>query len=304
MKKCPYCDTIHPDTSNYCQNCGGKMEVQDIITLVKSEENDTFFIENYPNRKKYIISIALYFGFFYILSSIISIVVAAIWQAINRVPIGDPFYNEKFETDVIAWTNFLTYVVALAVIVPILYQSLKKDVKLAIKEAKYNLKWTLYGIGIMYLAIYIAGIIVTILTFGMEGTSENQETINTILNSGGINLVLIAILTVIFAPILEELIFRKCLFGLFRKNTIKTVIISSIIFASIHVVPACLSLLIGVLAKTASITDLYLEFIYIFSYIGQAFAISFVYHKTKGNIVPSILIHMFNNLVSLIINLW
>ena len=65
----------------------------------------------------------------------------------------------------------------------------------------------------MYGGIIISGIIVSILTFWIDtgGTSENQEVINTIMKSGGLNLVLISIMTVILAPILEELIFRKAL---------------------------------------------------------------------------------------------
>lgn len=89
----------------------------------------------------------------------------------------------------------------------------------------------------------------------------------------------------------------------FKHNTIKAVIITSIIFASIHVVPACLTIMLEIIAKNARWIDLYTEFVYIFSYLGQAFAISYVYHKSNGNIIPSIFVHFVNNFISLIMNL-
>ena len=46
------------------------------------------------------------------------------------------------------------------------------------------------------------------------------------------------------------------------------------------------------------IADLYLEFICIFQYLGQAFAFAFMYHKTKGNLLPCITLHFLSNFIS------
>lgn len=61
--------------------------------------------------------------------------------------------------------------------------------------------------------------------------------------------------------------------------------------------------MLEIIAKNARWIDLYTEFVYIFSYLGQAFAISYVYHKSNGNIIPSIFVHFVNNFISLIMNL-
>ena len=102
------------------------------------------------------------------------------------------------------------------------------------------------------------------------------------------------------APFIEELVFRKGLFGIFKTKTLLTVVISSVIFAGIHVVPACVSDIIAINTGDATVVDLYLEAISIISYLGQAFALSYTYYKTKGNIIPCMIIHLANNLISLI----
>lgn len=310
MKYCRNCGQINDNDNNFCIRCGIDIKEQIVINNQENpNDSDSFYLENKPNKTKYILSIALYFFFFYIFSVIVQLVFTPIWLAIhhidpNELIEGSAIYN-KYLTNALAWTNFLTYVGACGTLIPIFFPIIKKDIKTFGQNQAFYWKWTGLGILIMYGGIIISGIIVSILTFWIDtgGTSENQEVINTIMKSGGLNLVLISIMTVILAPILEELIFRKALFGLFKHNTLKTVIISSIIFASIHVVPACLTILLEIVTKDAKWIDLYTEFVYIFSYLGQAFAISYVYHKSNGNIIPSILIHFVNNFISLIMNL-
>lgn len=287
MKYCKYCGQINDSDNNFCIRCGINIKNQ-IVTDTQENPNDSdpFYLENKQNKTKYILSIALYFFFFYIFSGFIQFLFTTIWLAIKHIDYdtlnsSKTLYNE-YLTDALAWTNFLTYVGACGTLIPILFPIIKKDLKNFAQNQGFYWKWTGLGILIMYGGIIIASIIVSILTFWIDsgGTSENQEVINTIMKSGGLNLVLISVMTVILAPILEELIFRKALFGFFKHNTIKAVIITSIIFASIHVVPACLTIMLEIIAKNARWIDLYTEFVYIFSYLGQAFAISYVYHKS------------------------
>lgn len=310
MKYCKYCGQINDSDNNFCIRCGINIKNQ-IVTDTQENPNDSdpFYLENKQNKTKYILSIALYFFFFYIFLGFIQFLFTTIWLAIKHIDYdtlnsSKTLYNE-YLTDALAWTNFLTYVGACGTLIPILFPIIKKDLKNFAQNQGFYWKWTGLGILIMYGGIIIASIIVSILTFWIDsgGTSENQEVINTIMKSGGLNLVLISVMTVILAPILEELIFRKALFGFFKHNTIKAVIITSIIFASIHVVPACLTIMLEIIAKNARWIDLYTEFVYIFSYLGQAFAISYVYHKSNGNIIPSIFVHFVNNFISLIMNL-
>ena len=74
--------------------------------------------------KRNILSIALYFGIFYIASVFISIIVSYIWMAINNVQtidINSPLYD-KYMNDTLAWGNFSIYVIAMAVIIPFTFK--------------------------------------------------------------------------------------------------------------------------------------------------------------------------------------
>ena len=177
--------------------------------------------------------------------------------------------------------------------------------KKIIKQDAVNFKsnWIKYiiiivvGFVLLYLSNYLMGYLYELLGLGGK-TSQNQQGIIDALHGSTVPFVIIY--TVILAPIFEEIVFRKCLFGLFKKNTMKTVILSAIIFAGIHTIPTCIEMIPSLFTGDAKFTDLYLEFIYIFQYIGQAFALAFVYHKTKGNIIPCIMIHFLNNFISIL----
>ena len=300
-KTCNNCNekilVLENEESNFCPYCGKKYNESN----KQANEIDSFELDHYENKKNYILGISLYFGIFYIASVIVSIIVSYIWMAINNVQtidINSPLYD-KYMNDTLAWGNFSIYVIAMAVIIPFTFKFLKKDLKEFKKNPGFNFKWFGLGILIMYAGIYTSAIIIELLSFNLEiEDSTNQKIIENIINSGGINLVLMFFMTIIFAPIIEEIVFRKCLFGLFKKSNIKTVILSAILFAGIHIIPACIDIIPFIFTGDKKIADLYLEFIYIFQYIGQAFALAFVYHKTKGNIIPCIMIHILNNFIS------
>lgn len=310
MKFCNKCGNVQSDHSNFCIICGSPLEKESTTKDLNHECEDRFTLDRSTNLRKYIISIALYFGFFYIFSAVFQTIYTVVWLASNNVSadqlLNDSLVYEAYYISTLSWSNLATYLAATLSIVPLLFNTLKKDIIDYGKDLSESLTWTFAGIGLLYGGVFTGNIIVKILTFGLKasGNSENQEAINKIMSSGGFNLFSIGFITIVIAPILEELIFRKALFGLFKKSTIKTVILSAIIFASIHVVPACLTLLVDVLSNGGSITDLYVEAVYIFSYIGQGFALSYVYYKTKGNIVPCIIIHFVNNLIAFIANMY
>lgn len=269
---------------------------------------EPIYVEDQSSRSKYILTIIAYFAFFYIVASILSIIVAAVVILIkgytsDAIVEGSKEYLDYYNTS-LSWTNFLTYLGSCAVVLPLIGSKLIKDIKRFSGNANFYLKWWVIGFAMMYASAILANVIINIFSLGLKspGNSENQETINALMASGGLNYAIIAIVTVLIAPVLEELIFRKALFGLFKKDTFLPVIISSIIFAGIHVFPACAQILLNIFMHKATFLDLHLEFICIFSYLAQAIALSFVYYKTKRNLVPCILIHFSNNLIALILN--
>ncbi len=253
-------------------------------------------------RSKAWLGIGIYFACFYIVATIIQVFVLLIYNATHSIPIDQLEETSNDYLTISCICNFLTYIVALVALLPIFIKEVKKDFNLVKGEKNFYLGWWGKGVLIMYGLIILSNILITFFTFGLEtdNVSENEETINLIMNSGVGNLLLMGIVTVILAPIIEEIIFRKCLFGIFKKNNVLTIIFSALIFASIHVVPACLMIIGSMANGEATFVDLYLEFICIISYLGQAFAISFVYYKTKQNVIPCMLIHFTNNFIAFI----
>lgn len=250
--------------------------------------------------KKSWIGIATYFVSFYIISAISQVIILIVYVAITGnvdLDVDSPDYPT-----ILCICNLVTYIITAGLLIPLLFKEIKYDASNFSKEKKFYLKWWGLGVVLMLVLIYASNIITAVFTYGLEsdGISENQKAIDRIMNSGTTNLMLMGIVTVFLAPVVEELIFRKSLFGVFKKNTILTVIISTFIFAGIHVIPECISIIIDMIKHNSNVVDLYLEFICIFGYLGQAFAMSYVYYKSKRNVIPCILIHMTNNLIAFI----
>ena len=269
---------------------------------VNTLENEACAITEFKKeRKDFLITIACYLTVFYVVASVLQIILLAVFASIYEVDISSVLSDSPAYYDMLTWSNFLTYVVCLGPVLLLTLKYIIKDFKTAFKDVKGTLLLILMGIGIMYAASIIATVIVELLTLNLDasGSSENQEVIEALISSSPTNALLMVITTVLLAPVLEEIIFRKCLFGVFKNKTLLTIAISAIVFAGIHVVPACIGIALDILMQGGStLTDLYIEAIYIISYLGQAIAMSYIYHRSNHNIVPSIIIHIFNNVVA------
>ncbi|WP_019244432.1 MULTISPECIES: CPBP family intramembrane glutamic endopeptidase [Bacillus] len=138
-----------------------------------------------------------------------------------------------------------------------------------------SILWAIAGIFLAFFAQTIAANIERLI--GIEVGSENTQTLVNVISS----VPSFAIITSIVGPILEELIFRKIIFGsLYKKmNFILAALISSIIFGLAH-----------------------LEFEHIILYTAMGFTFAFLYVKTKRIIVP-IFAHVMMNTTVVIVQL-
>ena len=119
--------------------------------------------------------------------------------------------------------------------------------------------------------------------FDLEPQNLNQEAVDLLLEETPWQMLLC---TVIFAPIVEELLFRGLFFApLFRKVPVLAYVVSSLLFAAVHVVGA-----IGVLDATSIILCL-------IQYLPAGIALGVVYHRT-GNIFGPMLLHFAINLLA------
>lgn len=117
-----------------------------------------------------------------------------------------------------------------------------------------------------------------ILSFFVSGNSQNQAEVIETLNNG---LLYFFLSTVVMAPILEEMLFRLLPYQ-FIKNKYLYILIASLVFAGIHVIgdPN--------------------PFYYIWIYLFPSIYLTYRFYKTK-DVVVTISLHMFNNLVSFLL---
>ncbi len=97
----------------------------------------------------------------------------------------------------------------------------------------YSVMWAFLGVFLALFAQYVAAIIETLL--GIKMGSENTQHILRIIDL----FPLAIIVTSIIGPILEEIVFRKIIFGVLHKrfNFFISALISSVIFALAHQEP-------------------------------------------------------------------
>ena len=165
---------------------------------------------------------------------------------------------------------------------------MKADLKNDFIELKNNKKfYSIYTaivapifVGLAFLLSYLVGL-------GVK-ESTNQETVATIMRTNA--LVPMIISTAIFAPFVEEFIYRKCVFHFTSRLRIYfRYIISIVLFVFPHVITSIGKFNAG-------------EFmLMMIPYVVDAFMLALIYHKGKYNVYVSFVCHMLNNVLAIIL---
>lgn len=126
---------------------------------------------------------------------------------------------------------------------------------------------------------------IIIMQFTTVETSNNQLGIELMFERYPVYIVMTA---VIFAPIVEELVFRGTIYSYMRQkmNFIWCAILNSFIFAGLHFT---VSLLTGDLS----------DIIFLLAYMSQSFIICYIYEKTDNIFLP-IVLHFMNNALAVL----
>lgn len=185
----------------------------------------------------------------------------------------------------LALINFLVYLILL----PIILYFLKKPLMRDFIDFKQNIGAYVVPLVVGYLYLIAGNVISNLLTnflsriFNIEPqTAVNQMIIIDALRSNGA--VFMVIGAVIFGPIVEELIFRKAIFGIIPNDKI-ALAVSSIIFGLIH------------LTSESSLVDAIVNGV---PYFVMGFIFGFIYIQTKKNIMIVTIVHMVSNLISVL----
>lgn len=167
-----------------------------------------------------------------------------------------------------------SFTIALLIIIFILRKEMNiRDFRKKGGSLGQSVIWAISGIFLALFAQYAAAIIEHLL--GVEMGSENTKDILNIIEA----FPLAILVTSIIGPILEEIVFRKIIFGSLHKryNFFISALISSVVFAAAH-----------------------MEFQHILLYSAMGFTFAFLYVKTKTIIVPIFAHVAMNTLVVLV----
>ncbi|MBQ9023895.1 MAG: CPBP family intramembrane metalloprotease [Bacilli bacterium] len=170
----------------------------------------------------------------------------------------------------------ITNIIYLIFLIFVYRKELKDDIsKLKLKSIIKYIPIYIIGILLMWISSYIISNIT-----GIE-TSQNESLVRQYIK---ILPIYMSFSTVIYAPIVEEITFRKTFRNVIKDN-ILFVILSGLVFGSVHI----------------SITsNSFNDFLMIIPYIIMGIDFSYIYYKSN-NIFTTITLHSVHNLILLIV---
>lgn len=177
--------------------------------------------------------------------------------------------------------EILYYIVIFTITISICFLDIKKQFKIFISNKKIYIKYILKSYLKMFGIVLLCSLPVVLLNNGEQ--SANQELINGMFRK---NLISTFILSVFYAPLIEELIFRYGLSKLI-KNKWLFIFISGTLFGALHMID-----------KLTSIMDI----LYIIQYSSLGICLAYFYKKTN-NIFVSIGIHFLQNFLASIFSI-
>lgn len=177
------------------------------------------------------------------------------------------------DADIQVYANLISYIVLVIVSLAFFGHELVEQFK---KIPSYGafIKGVLLGWCLLFAASCISSIIVVFFTQSEE-SSVNQQMITNLME---VHPLLMAGMTILCAPLAEEVVFRFTIMRGLLKNPWVGILLSSFLFGMIHVISAG-------------------DFIYIIQYMAMGMALGYVYYRHQ-NICFSIGVHAVQNLIS------
>ncbi|MCI5745987.1 MAG: CPBP family glutamic-type intramembrane protease [Erysipelotrichaceae bacterium] len=305
---CKHCGRQLNDNDVYCPVCGTKVvdyaynEKTIKETIKESIRNQAGYVDLKSKWWHHLLVAAVGYIAMYILSSIILSVMVIVYQNMGYdfscyldETISCPIEVENAYLFISSLSQILAEIIVI-VSVMIIYRKYLKHFFNQLRSGN-TWKW----LGICLAGVYLANLMYSQILdlFGYTDTSNaNQDIVSSII----INTPLLGFtFVVIAAPVFEEIIFR---FGIFRsfvngnkKREIIGLIITTLLFALIHMV--------ATVQEALSVTDgtglsIFLnDLVTLPIYLIGAFCLTFAYYKSK-NLATCITMHMIYNFISYI----
>ncbi len=148
-------------------------------------------------------------------------------------------------------------------------------------DPKYFIGMIIAGFFLMFAVNGVIGLLLQ--NVGYTDTSINQEQLENLARSGPFQFLGIAFIAIICAPIVEELVFRKGVFGIFERkfNVVAAIFLSAFFFGFIHL-----------LLEPTNILGL-------LPYLAMGIVLGFIYFLSGKNIYVPIIIHALWNILAI-----
>ena len=178
--------------------------------------------------------------------------------------------------------------IILAILVGLVYlvrEPLMASFRFFKKNVMENFKIVLKNFGYLWIFSIVTNIVLSFILGDRSSVNQSQ-----VVDGIAVAPVLYAVMTMVFAPIVEELVFRGVLYQKFRseKNYHLAIFISITLFGLVHVL------------QTFMITLDWTEFLFMFQYAGLAYFMVRSFEETSS-IWGSISIHFLNNALGFIL---
>ena len=207
-------------------------------------------------------------------------------KSLTKFNYDEPQYQDNIISSrylVLALANLTGYLLSFIALMFFLRKDLKEDLFALKKDKKFYLIYIPICIALFLGIVY--GFNFLFEKIGID-KSTNQKAIEGMFKYGYGAIIIIP--TLLFAPMVEELIYRKCVFYFLRNLHIGFSYITSMaLFALPHMM------------TTSS--DAKNWFLALLLYLIPAFLLALIYHKGKKNIYTSFIVHFCNNLVAVIL---
>lgn len=246
-------------------------------------------------KKKATLSIIYYIIIMYFVGTIAQIILMFIAPLITGIELMHPETMEIYQPNmdfIMSWTQIVIYTSLTIGLVLLSKKYLLKyltDFKNNWKKLSLEI---VIGLGIFLGTNILSSLFIQLLE--IESESANEEAIIRMLH--GDYKLIITFIIIVLGPLCEEIIFRHSLFSLFRKNTNKwtKILISGAIFGSVHFLLTIIEYLSAGVEFELIITELLLGI----TYIASGVALGYIYSRSKENLIPVLIIHIFNNLIA------
>lgn len=214
------------------------------------------------------------------LTSFLWIILMLFWAAIpNIILIILNINPNDLSTPTKYIITFINDLLFLFILIKTYYKTIKENFKTYfnnkfISNLKQSIKYWLLGLIIMYISNIIIAITIGEL-------SQNEESLRTLID---ISPIYMAFQIIIYAPLTEEIIFRKSIRDIFD-NKWSFALISGLIFGGLHAI--------------TSITNM-LSLLYLIPYCSLGIIFGLLYYKSN-NIFSTIMAHSIHNTLALIL---